>query len=86
MKRSPSLRPGLERYSMFSVHCLVWLQLVWNDTKRVGCATVKCPAGGYVWTCNYGPGGNIFDQYPYSEYGTLQSLSSLTASTAVFGQ
>lgn len=45
-----------------------WFQVVWNNTQRVGCATVKCPAGGYVWTCNYGEPGNIYYELPYSEY------------------
>lgn len=42
-------------------------QIVWKDTKTVGCATVHCPNGlantgstvsPYFTVCNYGPPGN----------------------------
>ncbi|KAG6303582.1 hypothetical protein E4U09_007137 [Claviceps aff. purpurea] len=44
-------------------------QLLWKDTRKVGCATVKCPAGtifgmnSQYSVCNYGPPGNVQGQY-----------------------
>ncbi|KAG5937736.1 hypothetical protein E4U59_004219 [Claviceps monticola] len=44
-------------------------QLLWKDTRKVGCATVKCPAGtifgmnSQYSVCNYGPPGNVGGQY-----------------------
>ncbi|XP_044717371.1 cysteine-rich secretory protein family domain-containing protein [Hirsutella rhossiliensis] len=44
-------------------------QLVWKDTTKVGCATVKCAAGtvspfdSWYTVCNYNPQGNIGDKY-----------------------
>ncbi|XP_044715225.1 cysteine-rich secretory protein family domain-containing protein [Hirsutella rhossiliensis] len=44
-------------------------QVVWKDTTKVGCATVKCAAGtvssfdSWYTVCNYNPQGNFGDQY-----------------------
>jgi len=40
-------------------------QLVWRDTKRVGCATAIStgPKGGVFLTCNYDPPGNVMGQF-----------------------
>ncbi|CAG9940499.1 unnamed protein product [Clonostachys rosea f. rosea IK726] len=44
-------------------------QLVWKDSNRVGCATVKCGAGtvlayqGWYTICNYGSPGNYAGEY-----------------------
>ncbi|KAG6141381.1 hypothetical protein E4U38_006777 [Claviceps purpurea] len=44
-------------------------QLLWKATRKVGCATVKCPAGtifgmnSQYSVCNYGPPGNVQGQY-----------------------
>ncbi|KAK2593942.1 hypothetical protein QQS21_008349 [Conoideocrella luteorostrata] len=44
-------------------------QLVWKSSKKVGCATVKCPGGSVLslpaWytVCNYQPPGNYGGQY-----------------------
>ncbi|KAG6034785.1 hypothetical protein E4U41_006357 [Claviceps citrina] len=44
-------------------------QLVWKSTQKVGCATVKCPAGtifsmpSYYSVCNYEPAGNYEGEY-----------------------
>lgn len=41
-------------------------QVVWKDSTKVGCATVKCPAGSVLaypsWytVCNYNPQGKLF--------------------------
>lgn len=38
-------------------------QVVWKDTKRIGCAKVpvKWENGTAMWVCNYGPAGNVMD-------------------------
>lgn len=37
-----------------------YTQLMWKDTKEVGCASVDCGGGKKIYACNYNPGGNIF--------------------------
>ncbi|KAJ4266515.1 hypothetical protein NW762_004502 [Fusarium torreyae] len=44
-------------------------QVVWKDSTKVGCATVKCPAGtvlsfqSWYTVCNYNPQGNFGGRY-----------------------
>ncbi|MCW5807986.1 MAG: hypothetical protein KIT31_36880 [Deltaproteobacteria bacterium] len=47
--------------------CGHYTQLVWRDTREVGCAVGTCPGLQYPNTivCNYGPGGNVGGQRPY---------------------
>ncbi|WP_407667475.1 CAP domain-containing protein [Myxococcus dinghuensis] len=54
--------------------CGHYTQVVWRDTKRVGCATQTCtthsPFGArfptwQFWVCNYAPPGNYVGQKPY---------------------
>ena len=44
--------------------CGHYTQIVWRDTKEVGCAVAR-GAGREVWVCNYDPPGNWFGQRPY---------------------
>ncbi|CAH8582650.1 unnamed protein product [Dicrocoelium dendriticum] len=50
--------------------CGHYTQIVWANTKAVGCGVTNCagkpnfPYGMYL-VCNYGPGGNYNNQYPY---------------------
>lgn len=48
-----------------SAVCGHYTQVVWEDTRRVGCALAECPNGGEVWTCNYDPPGNYLSEFPY---------------------
>ena len=41
-----------------------YTQLVWRNTKRIGCAKVEC-AGNVIIICNYDPPGNVLGQTPY---------------------
>ena len=44
--------------------CGHYTQLIWRDTKKVGCgAAVKDDT--QVWVCNYDPPGNIAGERPY---------------------
>jgi glioma pathogenesis-related protein 2 len=38
-------------------------QVVWKDTKQVGCGIAQCD-GGALLVCNYSPAGNMEGQYP----------------------
>ena len=44
--------------------CGHYTQIVWSDTKEVGCAVARV-AGREVWVCNYDPPGNWVGQRPY---------------------
>ena len=44
--------------------CGHYTQIVWRDTKRVGCA-VAHKSGAEVWVCEYDPPGNIMGERPY---------------------
>lgn len=39
--------------------CGHYTQIIWRDTKKVGCATVKC-GDEQVWVCQYKPAGNVY--------------------------
>jgi pathogenesis-related protein 1 len=46
--------------------CGHYTQLVWSSTERVGCAMMPCSnESGYIWMCNYDPGGNYVGERPY---------------------
>ena len=44
--------------------CGHYTQLVWKDTRRVGCAVAR-NGRREVWVCNYDPRGNYFGERPY---------------------
>ncbi|KAG0597985.1 hypothetical protein M758_12G035500 [Ceratodon purpureus] len=45
--------------------CGHYTQLVWADTKRVGCAVIGCHDGATFIICNYDPPGNFVGERPY---------------------
>lgn len=53
--------------------CGHYTQIVWANTREVGCGVATCPNGltnltwptGTLVVCNYGPGGNYVGQTPY---------------------
>jgi hypothetical protein len=47
--------------------CGHYTQVVWGNSKTVGCAYAYCPNNLYknFWLCAYGPGGNYMGQPPY---------------------
>ncbi|TKY54604.1 Pathogenesis-related protein PR-1 [Spatholobus suberectus] len=46
--------------------CGHYTQVVWNTTRKVGCASVVCSGGqGTFMTCNYDPPGNYYGERPY---------------------
>ena len=44
--------------------CGHYTQVIWRNTKKVGCAMVKC-GDEQVWVCNYDPPGNYSGEKPY---------------------
>lgn len=44
--------------------CGHYTQIVWRDTKELGCAVAR-GEGREVWVCNYSPAGNWMDERPY---------------------
>ncbi|OEL22705.1 Pathogenesis-related protein 1B [Dichanthelium oligosanthes] len=47
------------------LRCGHYTQVVWRNTKAIGCARVKCDNGGVFVTCNYTPAGNVYGQRPF---------------------
>ncbi|CAL9171021.1 unnamed protein product [Musa hybrid cultivar] len=45
--------------------CGHYTQMVWKDTRRLGCSRVVCEGGGVFMTCNYYPPGNYIGERPY---------------------
>merc|ERR1711874_32784 len=45
--------------------CGHYTQVVWRDTKYLGCARAKCKNGWMFVTCNYYPPGNYEGERPY---------------------
>ena len=37
-----------------------YTQIVWKDTKEVGCAKISCDGNKTLWRCNYNPHGNVY--------------------------
>jgi uncharacterized protein YkwD len=44
--------------------CGHYTQIVWRNTKEVGCAVAR-GGGREVWVCNYDPPGNFIGERPY---------------------
>ena len=44
--------------------CGHYTQLVWRDTRQVGCAVARA-ARREVWACEYDPPGNVVGRRPY---------------------
>jgi len=47
--------------------CGHYIQLIWENTKMVGCGVAYCKDGSEVWVCNYEPAGNVVGQKPYKK-------------------
>lgn len=39
--------------------CGHYTQIIWRDTKKVGCAMIRC-GNEQVWVCQYEPAGNVY--------------------------
>ncbi|MCI5222676.1 MAG: SCP-like extracellular [Candidatus Electrothrix sp. AR4] len=45
--------------------CGHYTQVVWKETKEVGCAMSVCDDKSQIWVCSYYPAGNLVDKRPY---------------------
>jgi pathogenesis-related protein 1 len=45
--------------------CGHYTQVVWKNTKEVGCAAYQCADKSQVWVCQYKPAGNYVGQKPF---------------------
>jgi pathogenesis-related protein 1 len=45
--------------------CGHYSQIVWRDTRYLGCGRASCQDGAEIWVCNYDPPGNVLGQTPY---------------------
>ncbi|RKH37542.1 hypothetical protein D7Y23_39110 [Corallococcus sp. AB050B] len=48
--------------------CGHYTQVVWRNTRRLGCGVQRCTENGTTWdfwVCNYAPPGNYVGQRPY---------------------
>ncbi|KAL1289394.1 hypothetical protein AAHE18_20G055300 [Arachis hypogaea] len=45
--------------------CHSYTQVVWKDSKEIGCSRVTCRIGGSLVACIYRPLGNVAGQRPY---------------------
>lgn len=45
--------------------CGHYTQIVWRDSKAMGCAVSICPDMGQIWVCHYSPAGNVKGKKPY---------------------
>lgn len=45
--------------------CGHYTQLVWEDTREIGCGRSICSDKSQVWLCFYSPAGNIIGERPY---------------------
>jgi pathogenesis-related protein 1 len=52
------------RSNSCSGDCGHYTQIVWRNTRRVGCAVAR-GAGREVWVCSYDPPGNYQGEWPY---------------------
>ncbi len=45
--------------------CENYTQVVWRDSRVVGCGAASCGNKDQIWVCNYDPPGNFLNQRPY---------------------
>ncbi|GAQ95460.1 pathogenesis-related protein 1 [Thermodesulfovibrio aggregans] len=45
--------------------CGHYTQLVWSETRQLGCGRALCSSGEEIWVCNYNPAGNVKGKRPY---------------------
>ncbi|XP_005374385.1 PREDICTED: GLIPR1-like protein 1 isoform X2 [Chinchilla lanigera] len=73
-----AIRKWYKEYQLFDFDnlscsdvCGHYTQIVWANSHKVGCAVTICPNFGgstyAIFVCNYGPGGNIKNELPYTE-------------------
>lgn len=57
---------NVEENECFGGECNHYLQVVWRDTTKLGCARVVCDQNrGVFMTCNYSPAGSLIGERPF---------------------
>lgn len=81
-----------EKYYTYSTNtcqagqiCGHYTQIVWRNTRRIGCARVVCDSGDVFMTCNYDPVGNYVGQRPYWRCTLLLKLVSEAMCVTLLG-
>lgn len=49
----------------FGEQCGHYTQMVWRETREVGCVRTTCGDKSQLWVCNYNPPGNYIGERPY---------------------
>ncbi|CAI5534839.1 unnamed protein product [Closterium sp. Naga37s-1] len=62
--------------------CGHYSQVVWNDSRKVGCGKAACGGDADVWACNYYPAGNFVGERPYVENPCFRALCPSTSTCA----
>ncbi|CAI5982680.1 unnamed protein product [Closterium sp. NIES-64] len=85
----------LYTYAVFSGGCSTgnwadcghYTQVIWNNTRTVGCGKASCGTKADVWACNYYPPGNYGGQLPYVQDPCYRVACPSTATCTVqYGQ
>ncbi|CAI5473705.1 unnamed protein product [Closterium sp. Yama58-4] len=85
----------LYSYAVFSGGCSTgnwadcghYTQVIWNNTRTVGCAKASCGTSADVWACHYYPPGNYGGQLPYVQDPCYRVACPSTATCTVrYGQ
>ncbi|CAI5489143.1 unnamed protein product [Closterium sp. Naga37s-1] len=85
----------LYSYAVFSGGCSTgnwadcghYTQVIWNNTRTVGCGKASCGTKADVWACNYYPPGNYGGQLPYVQDPCYRVACPSTATCTVrYGQ
>ncbi len=50
---------------MHSAMCGHYTQMIWRDSRELGCGMAVCPHKDQIWVCVYYPPGNYVGQRPY---------------------
>ena len=45
--------------------CGHYTQVIWHESRQIGCAVAFCPDQSQIWACNYYPRGNYIGERPY---------------------
>jgi len=63
-----------------------YTQQIWANTIAIGCARINCTGvknssgNNFILACNYGPGGNFPNQYPYQQCNASNGCPLLSGS------
>ncbi|CAI5953810.1 unnamed protein product [Closterium sp. NIES-65] len=62
--------------------CGHYTQVIWNNSRQVGCGKASCGEDGDVWACNYYPAGNFVGEIPYVQDPCFRALCPSTSTCA----